>query len=283
MDILIKDISKVYPTSLSCRKKPPVFAVNHVSFAINKGECFGLLGPNGAGKTALYLPFPSLIPFPLAHSLPPFIPSPSPPPPLPFNSISILTGLYAPTSGTAFIHGLDISKDLETIRRQIGICPQFDVQWDSLTPLDHVLFYTRLKGVPLQQEREHAVFLFPFPFLILRRLTLYFLPSPPLSPSPLFQMNLLNHVGLQECADKKSAKELSGGMRRRLSVAMSLAGNPKIVFLDEPTSGLDPLHKRQLWDIVSISTPGRSIILTTHSMEEADVLCGRIGIIAKGK
>lgn len=72
-------------------------------------------------------------------------------------------------------------------------------------------------------------------------------------------------------------------MRRRLSVAMALAGHPKIVFLDEPTSGLDPISKRQLWDIVSLSKADKSVILTTHSMEEADVLCDRISIINHGK
>ena len=96
-------------------------------------------------------------------------------------------------------------------------------------------------------------------------------------------MDLLEQVGLLDCAYSKKSSQLSGGMRRRLSVAMALAGNPKIVFLDEPTSGLDPISKRQLWDIVSSSKSDKSVILTTHSMEEADILCDRISIINHGR
>jgi ABC-type multidrug transport system ATPase subunit len=166
--------------------------------------------------------------------------------------ISILTGLIPPSSGKALIDGLDIRYQLAQIHQIIGVCPQFDIQWDNLTPREHVLFYSRLKGIPAKEEQSHA-------------------------------LELLTHVGLQDDADRKFASQLSGGMRRRLSVAMALAGNPKIVFMDEPTSGLDPLSKRQLWDIVSASKQGRCMILTTHSMEEADVLCNRIGIIARGR
>jgi len=82
---------------------------------------------------------------------------------------------------------------------------------------------------------------------------------------------------------KKKSSELSGGMQRRLSIAMALIGNPRIIFLDEPTSGLDPTSKRHLWEVLDSYREGRCIILTTHSMEEADTLCGRIGIIAKGR
>jgi len=77
-------------------------------------------------------------------------------------------------------------------------------------------------------------------------------------------------------------KQLSGGMKRRLSVAISLVGNPSVIFLDEPTTGLDPENRRQLWDILVESRGKRAIVLTTHSMEEADVLCSRIGIITNG-
>lgn len=77
-------------------------------------------------------------------------------------------------------------------------------------------------------------------------------------------------------------KSLSGGMKRRLSVAISLVGNPKIVYLDEPTTGLDPENRRQLWDILGEQKGKRAMILTTHSMEEADVLCNRIGIVTDG-
>jgi len=71
-------------------------------------------------------------------------------------------------------------------------------------------------------------------------------------------------------------------MRRRLSVAISLVGDPKIIFLDEPSTGLDPENRRQLWDIMAESRGNRAIVLTTHSMEEADVLCNRICIITEG-
>lgn len=80
----------------------------------------------------------------------------------------------------------------------------------------------------------------------------------------------------------KLANELSGGMKRRLSIAISMVGLPKIVFLDEPTTGLDPDNRRQIWEIIAACKQNRSILLTTHSMEEADVLCSRIGIISDG-
>eukprot|EP00012_Vannella_robusta_P004194 CAMPEP_0206184392 /NCGR_PEP_ID=MMETSP0166-20121206/1192_1 /ASSEMBLY_ACC=CAM_ASM_000260 /TAXON_ID=95228 /ORGANISM="Vannella robusta, Strain DIVA3 518/3/11/1/6" /LENGTH=783 /DNA_ID=CAMNT_0053599401 /DNA_START=169 /DNA_END=2517 /DNA_ORIENTATION=+ len=221
--VIIKDMKKLYNSTIlpnACHKSSvSQFALKGISFAIQDGQCFGLLGPNGAGKTTL---------------------------------ISILTGLYGPSMGTATINGKDIRTEMASIRKEIGICPQFDIQWATLTPLEHVLFYARLKGISVEQENEHA-------------------------------MHLLDQVGLTDSATVKYSSELSGGMRRRLSVAMALAGSPKIVFLDEPTSGLDPISKRQLWDIVSTSKKGRSVILTTHSMEEADVLCDRISIIDQGR
>ena len=78
------------------------------------------------------------------------------------------------------------------------------------------------------------------------------------------------------------SKELSGGMKRRLSVAISLVSEPKIIFLDEPSTGLDPENRRQLWDILSKLKGKKALILTTHSMEEADVLCNRIAIVNNG-
>jgi len=92
----------------------------------------------------------------------------------------------------------------------------------------------------------------------------------------------MREVSLQKFAALRS-KELSGGMRRRLSVAIALVGDPKIIFLDEPSTGLDPENKRKLWEILSDCRQKRAIVLTTHSMEEADVLCSRIGIVSNGR
>jgi len=93
---------------------------------------------------------------------------------------------------------------------------------------------------------------------------------------------ILQSVNLSVAGDRK-AMGYSGGMKRRLSVANSLVGNPDVVYMDEPSTGLDPASKHQLWDVISASKAGKSMILTTHSMEEADVLCDRIAIMAGGE
>lgn len=135
------------------------------------------------------------------------------------------------------------------------MCPQFDTLWPSLTPEEHLLFFTRLRGtVPQNKEREHVD-------------------------------ELLKLFELDGKRKHKLSKQLSGGMRRRLSVGIALAGDSKIVFLDEPSTGLDPRSRRLLWDIIlKFRQKGdRSIVLTTHSMDEADVLCSRIGIMMRGQ
>jgi len=196
----------------------PSAAVHDLSFAVRKGECFGLLGPNGAGKTT---------------------------------TISMLTGLYAPTSGTATICGFDTRTEMSRIYEHMGLCPQHDILWPLLTVVETLLFYCRLKGVPSDQ--------------VLRRARAY-----------------ARSVDLSHVSGRLVAK-LSGGMKRRVSLAISLVGEPDVVFLDEPTTGLDPETKRLMWTLIDSAKAERSIVLTTHSMEEADALCGRIGIMAHGK
>jgi ABC-type multidrug transport system ATPase subunit len=193
-------------------------ALHSLSLALRAGECFGLLGPNGAGKTTL---------------------------------ISILTGLYLPSRGSAAVAGFPLTTHLRYAQRHIGVCPQFDVLWDELTCREHLLFYARLKGVAPGEEAAHVD-------------------------------RLLEQVGLQSEADKHAAA-LSGGMKRRLSVGMALAGHPAIVILDEPTTGLDPVTKRHLWNILGDCKGGRCLLLTTHSMEEAEVLSSRIGLMDHGR
>ncbi|CAG8491768.1 7977_t:CDS:10 [Scutellospora calospora] len=164
--------------------------------------------------------------------------------------IGILTGLYSPTSGSASINNFNISTHMREVYMSMGVCPQHDILWDDLTVGEHLLFYARLKGIPANQE--HAAIL-----------------------------QALKQVRLEPFKNRLS-KGLSGGEKRRLSIAISLIGNPAVVFLDEPTTGLDPEVRRLIWNIVNGAKKGRTIVLTTHSMEEAEVLCNRIGIMAKG-
>lgn len=166
-------------------------------------------------------------------------------------TISIVTGFITPTLGTATVVGHDIRSAISQVHLNIGICPQFSVLWEELTVEEHLLFYARLKGVKRSEEKRHV------------------------------EKSLIRY-GLLTQKDRK-AKDLSGGMQRRLSVAIALVGDSQIVFLDEPTTGLDPASKRQLWRIINHAKEGRAIILTTHSMEEAELLCSRIGIVAHGK
>jgi len=209
--LLINNIRKIYAGP---EKK---VAVKSFCLGVRPGETFGLLGPNGAGKTTL---------------------------------ISMLTGLYPPTAGEAMVAGYAIKDEIDNVHLNMGVCPQFDLLWPELTVNDHLLFYARMRGVPVNEEKERV-------------------------------SRAMDEVYLANFKDFKT-RQLSGGMKRRLSVAIALVGDPKVVFLDEPTTGLDPENRRQLWDILTESRGKRSMVLTTHSMEEADVLCNRIGIICKG-
>lgn len=222
--LICKGIRKVYHSKGG---EPNKVAVKDFYLKVQKGEIFGLLGPSGAGKTTI---------------------------------ISMLTGLYSPDKGEAFVSGANIKDDIEQVHLQIGVCQQFDKLWPDLTVEEHLLFYSRLKGVSSKEEKAKLE-------------------------------KALNEVNLEKYARSK-AKELSGnlvplkidiwkhylgGMKRRLSVAMALVGEPKIIFLDEPTTGLDPGNRKSLIDILIKLRGKRAMIITTHSMEEADILCSRIG------
>ena len=157
-----------------------------MNLCIEKGETFGLLGPNGAGKTTL---------------------------------ISMITGLYPPNDGNAWIGRFDVVNNLRSVQRRIGVCPQFNILWPELTIEEHLYFFARLKGIPPEQEDQAVV-------------------------------SAIKEVGLSKFSEYK-ANQLSGGMARRLSIAISLVGDPDIIFLDEPSTGLDPKHRRQVWDILT--------------------------------
>ncbi|KAH0942809.1 hypothetical protein HID58_002446 [Brassica napus] len=162
-------------------------------------------------------------------------------------SISSLTGINPITGGDAFIYGDSVrsSVGMSNIRKMIGVCPQFDILWDALSSEEHLHLFASIKGLPPASINSTAE-------------------------------KLLADVKLTGAA-KVRAGSYSGGMKRRLSVAIALIGDPKL------TTGMDPITKRDVWDIIQESKKGRAIILTTHSMEEADILSDRIGIMAKGR
>lgn len=133
----------------------------------------------------------------------------------------------------------------------MAVCPQHNILWNPLTAREHLQFFGRLKGLKGKELKDEV-------------------------------NKALASVNLEKFADTAAGK-FSGGMKRRLSCANAFIGDPSIVYLDEPSTGLDPASRRQLWTSISKAKAGKSIVLTTHSMEEADVLCDRIGIMASGE
>ncbi|CAG8559387.1 9157_t:CDS:10 [Ambispora gerdemannii] len=166
------------------------------------------------------------------------------------STIHIMTGLYPQTSGSVYIDGIDIRSDMAKVYTKIGVCPQNDLLWPDLTIKEHLLFYARLRGIEPHLETKAI-------------------------------NHTLNLVRLTEFQNRL-VKSLSGGEKRRLSIAIALTGDSKVVFLDEPTTGLDPDVRRTIWSIITEAKKGKTIILTTHSMEEADALCDKLGIMADG-
>ncbi|XP_030372011.1 ATP-binding cassette sub-family A member 2-like [Scaptodrosophila lebanonensis] len=193
-------------------------AVKDLSLNMSRNEITVLLGHNGAGKTT---------------------------------TIQMLTGTVAPTSGTAIINGCDIRTQLRCVRSSLGICPQQNVLFNEMSVHNHLVFFSRVKGLKGYELNNEVD-------------------------------KYLKIMGLEE---KKNVaiSMLSGGMKRKVSVCCSLCGNTKTVLCDEPSSGLDVSARRHLWDLLRSQKPGRTILLTTHYMDEADALADHIAIMSNGQ
>ncbi|XP_017058999.1 phospholipid-transporting ATPase ABCA3 [Drosophila ficusphila] len=194
-------------------------AVKGLSLKMHWNEITVLLGHNGAGKTT---------------------------------TINMLTGVVKPTAGTAIVNGYDIRTDLEKARQSLGVCPQVNILFRSMSVRDHIIFFSKLKGVRGSKAVKNEV---------------------------------AKYVTMLKLQDKSfvAADKLSGGMKRKLSLCCALCGNARVVLCDEPSSGIDAAGRRSLWDLLQSEKEGRTILLTTHYMDEADVLGDRIAILSEGK
>jgi ABC-2 type transport system ATP-binding protein len=205
--------------SLSKTFPTGVTAVDSLDLEVSEGEIFGLLGPNGAGKTT---------------------------------TVGMLTTRVVPTSGRAFVAGIDVVASPSETKRLIGVVSQSNTLDRSLSVRENLYFHGRYFGLGAREARQVAD-------------------------------QLLEVFRLEDRA-KASVDTLSGGMAQRLMVARSIAHRPRILFLDEPTSGLDPQSRIALWEIIGqVHAEGQTVVLTTHYMEEADKLCQRLAIIDHGK
>jgi ABC-2 type transport system ATP-binding protein len=168
-------------------------------------------------------------------------------------TVHVLTTLLPPTAGTARVGGYDVVKEGPKVRSVIGVALQEAALDPLLTGRDHLRLQATLQGVPKQQRTPRTE-------------------------------ELLHRVGLADAADRK-VQGYSGGMKRRLDLALALIHSPRILFLDEPTTGLDPQSRTALWSEVSLlrREAGVTVFLTTQYLEEADVLADRVGIIDQGR
>jgi ABC-2 type transport system ATP-binding protein len=201
-------------------KTKTTLAVEDVSFSVERGELFGLLGPNGAGKTT---------------------------------TVKMLSTLLLPTSGSAFVLGLDVTRDTHQVRQRIGFTfGGARGLYGRLTAIDNLRYFSELYGLDLSVSRRR-------------------IPE------------LLELVGLTGRGDDR-VETYSSGMQQRLHLARALLHDPELIFLDEPTVGIDPVGARQLRSAIQrLVAMGKTILLTTHYMAEAEELCDRIAIIKNGR
>ena len=193
-------------------------AVDHISFEVERGEIFGFLGANGAGKST---------------------------------AIRMMCGLLKPTSGTAVVDGVDVSRDPEEVKRRIGYMSQKFSLYEALTVEQNIRFFGALYG--LDDARMAA--------------------------RMAFVMDMAGLAGRQQTR----TKDLAGGWRQRLALGCAILHEPRIVFLDEPTGGVDPVSRRQFWRLIEdMSRSGVTTLVTTHYLDEAEH-CHRIAIVNAGK
>ena len=193
-------------------------AVEAVSFDVRAGEIFGFLGPNGAGKTT---------------------------------TIRMLTGLLAPTSGSATVAGLDVAGAGASIRRVIGYMSQKFSLYGDLTVSENIELFAGLYGVTGSRFAERRAW-------------------------------VLDMAGLADRADRLTA-DLPLGWKQRLALGCAVLHEPRVLFLDEPTSGVDPLARRRFWDLIDgLAEGGTTVMVSTHYMEEAEY-CHRLALMNRGR
>ncbi|XP_042638708.1 phospholipid-transporting ATPase ABCA7 [Orycteropus afer afer] len=209
--VSVRGLEKRFPGS-------PRPALRGLSLDFYQGHITAFLGHNGAGKTT---------------------------------TLSILSGLFPPSGGSAFILGYDVQSHMAAIRPHLGVCPQYNVLFDLLTVEEHVWFYGRLKGLSAAEVGPE-------------------------------QDRLLQDVGL---VPKRwtQTRHLSGGMQRKLSVAIAFVGGSHVVILDEPTAGVDPASRRSIWELLLKYREGRTLILSTHHLDEAELLGDRVAVVTGGR
>jgi ABC-2 type transport system ATP-binding protein len=201
------------------KKYGDLVAVKGISFEIQEDEIFSLLGPNGAGKTT---------------------------------TISVLSTLYAPTSGDATIDGHSVTKEPMAVRNVIGVVPQELALYDDLSARENLMFWGRMYGLAGRALRLRVA-------------------------------EVLEQIGLADRA-KERVKAYSGGMKRRVNIGVGLLHKPRLLFMDEPTVGIDPQSRRAILDSVKdLNQQGMTVLYTTHYMEEAQELSDRVGIIDHGE
>ena len=194
-------------------------AVDNISLEINKGEIFGFLGPNGAGKTT---------------------------------TISIISGLLKPDSGKIIVDSLDLERNLQSIKKMMGVVPQDMAFYEELSAKENLLFWGKLHGVKrkILEERIHTY---------------------------------LETTGLLG-RENDPLKKYSGGMKRRINLIIGLIHQPKLLLLDEPTIGIDIQTRLNIFKLIKqASSQGTTILYTTHNLQEAEELCHRIAIMDHGK
>lgn len=166
-------------------------------------------------------------------------------------AISMMCGLLKPDAGRVLVDGRPVDAADAGVRARVGVCPQETVLWEKLTCLEQLEFVGEMYGIPRTSARKRG-------------------------------QDLLETLGLAERGNSLAGK-LSGGMRRRLNLALALIHDPSIVVLDEPEAGLDPQSRVLVREYVRSLTPRKTVILTTHNMDEADRLADRVAIIDRGR
>lgn len=166
-------------------------------------------------------------------------------------TIKMLTGLTKPTSGDAYVMGKSIKNELAEVKKLVSVSPQDTAVAPNLTVRENLEFIAGIYGMSKEKVKEKTD-------------------------------EMINKFSLKEI-EKSKAKTLSGGWQRRLSIAMALITEPKILFLDEPTLGLDVIARRELWQIIKSIKEKVTIVLTTHYMEEAEKLSDKVAIMLNGQ